>query len=49
MWGKDSPFAVLNGNTYAAAFELVHDRLGFLSAEDRDWLLGRTAERMFFA
>jgi predicted TIM-barrel fold metal-dependent hydrolase len=47
MWGTDSPFAVANGNTYAAAFALIQDRLD-LSASDRNELLRHTAERIFF-
>jgi len=48
MWASDSPFQVLNGHTYAASIALVRDRLPFLSKEDREWILGRTAESVFF-
>jgi predicted TIM-barrel fold metal-dependent hydrolase len=48
MWASDSPFQVVNGHTYAASVELVRDRLPFLSADDRAWLLERTAERVYF-
>ena len=48
MWASDSPFQVQNGNTYAGSIELVRDRLEFLSASDREWLLRKSAERVFF-
>jgi predicted TIM-barrel fold metal-dependent hydrolase len=48
MWGSDSPFQELNGNTYAGSIKLVRDRLGFLTADDRQWLLRKTAEQVFF-
>ncbi len=49
MWASDSPFQVVNGHSYAASVELVRDRMPFLSADDRDWLLRRTAEKVFFS
>jgi len=48
MWASDSPFQVQNGHTYAGSIELVRDRLEFLSASDREWLLRKSAERVFF-
>ncbi len=48
MWATDCPFQILNGHTYAGSIELVRDRLDFLSASDRDWILRKTAERVFF-
>lgn len=48
MWGTDSPFQVVKGNTYAASFGLVHDRLDWVSDSDRDWMLRRSAEETFF-
>ena len=47
MWESDCPFQVVS-ETYAASVALVRDRLDFLSADDRDWLLRRTAERYLF-
>lgn len=49
MWATDCPFQVQDGHTYAASLALVKDRLDFLTAEDKDWLLRGTAERVFFA
>jgi predicted TIM-barrel fold metal-dependent hydrolase len=48
MWGSDSPFQEQNGNTYAGSIELVRDRLDFLTSDDRDWMLRKTAEEVFF-
>lgn len=48
MWASDAPYQVVGEHTYQASFELVHDRLSFLSDTDKDWLLRKTAERVFF-
>src|SRR5207244_818074 len=48
MWESDCPFQVSNGNNYRDSIELVRTRLNFLTNEDRDWLLRRTAEEFFF-
>jgi hypothetical protein len=48
MWGSDSPYQTQNGHTYSASIALVRDRFDTLSAEDRECLLRRTAERVFF-
>ena len=48
MWATDCPYQVQNGHTYAASIELIRDRLDFLSAEDKDWILRKTAEEVFF-
>lgn len=48
MWASDSPFQVQTPHTYAGSVELVRDGLDFLTKQDREWLLGKTAERVFF-
>jgi predicted TIM-barrel fold metal-dependent hydrolase len=48
MWESDCPFQVQDGHTYQASVDLVRRRLDFLSAEDREWLLRKTAENFFF-
>jgi len=48
MWASDSPFQVLGGHTYKDSIDLVRRRLDFLTDDDRDWLLRKTAERVFF-
>jgi predicted TIM-barrel fold metal-dependent hydrolase len=47
MWESDCPFQVVR-DRYVDSVALVRDRLDFLTREDRDWLLFRTAERLFF-
>jgi predicted TIM-barrel fold metal-dependent hydrolase len=47
MWESDCPFQVV-GQKYQDSIDLVRKRLDFLSAEDKDWLLRRTAEKFFF-
>jgi predicted TIM-barrel fold metal-dependent hydrolase len=49
MWATDCPFQVQDDHTYAASLALVKDRLDFLTAEDKDWLLRGTAEHVFFS
>ena len=48
MWESDSPFQVDGKHSYRASIDLVRNRLDFLSDDDRDWLLRRTAESFFF-
>jgi hypothetical protein len=48
MWASDSPFQVGNGHSYEASIALVREGLSFLSPEQRDWMLGRTAASVFF-
>ena len=48
MWASDSPYQVQGEHTYAASIALVRDRLDFLSAGDKEWLLTKTAERIYF-
>lgn len=49
MWESDCPFQVNEPHTYRASIDLVRTGLPFLSPEDRDWILRRTAEAFFFA
>ncbi|MCO6459333.1 MAG: amidohydrolase [Pirellulaceae bacterium] len=48
MWASDCPYQVEPPHTYAASLALVRDRLPFLSPADRDWLLRKTAEKVYF-
>lgn len=48
MWASDSPFQVAPPHTYQASLKLVRDRLDFASASDRQWILTRTAAKLFF-
>jgi predicted TIM-barrel fold metal-dependent hydrolase len=47
MWESDCPFQVAE-HRYRDSLDLVGTKLDFLSAEDKEWLLGRTAEQFFF-
>lgn len=49
MWASDCPFQVQDGHTYADSIGLIRDRLDFLTAEDKAWMLCKTAERVFFS
>lgn len=49
MWASDCPFQVEEGHTYADSIALIRDRLDFLTAEDKQWMLRKTAEKVFFA
>ena len=48
MWASDSPYQIQGVNTYKASISLVRDRLDFVTAEERQWLLCKTAEKVFF-
>lgn len=48
MWATDCPYQVQGGHAYEASIALVRDRLD-VSSGDKDWLLRKTAERVFFA
>ncbi len=47
MWESDCPFQVVK-DKYQDSIDLARRRLDFLTADDRDWLLRRTAEEFFF-
>jgi predicted TIM-barrel fold metal-dependent hydrolase len=48
MWESDSPFQVQGEHTYQASVDLAERHLDFLSSDDKEWLLSKTAERFFF-
>lgn len=47
MWESDCPFQVVK-DQYVDSIELIKSRLDFLTADDKAWLLTRTAEKTFF-
>lgn len=49
MWASDCPYQVQNGHKYTDSIELIRSGLDFLSASDRAWILGKTAERVYFS
>jgi len=48
MWESDCPFQVDN-HRYSDSVDLIRVRLDFLSKDDKDWLLRKTAEGLLFA
>ena len=49
MWASDCPFQVDPGHTYKDSISLIRDHLDFLSPSDKTWMLGKTAEKVFFS
>jgi predicted TIM-barrel fold metal-dependent hydrolase len=47
MWATDCPFQVVD-HTYQQSIDLVLHGLDFLKADDKEWILRKTAERVFF-
>jgi len=47
MWETDCPFQV-DRDRYSDSVNLIRERLDFLTADDKDWLLWRTAEQTLF-
>jgi predicted TIM-barrel fold metal-dependent hydrolase len=47
MWGSDCPFQLMD-ETYEDSVSLIRDRLEFISDDDKDWILRRSAEAFFF-
>ena len=48
MWASDCPYQIQGANNYKASISLIRDRIDFLTPEDRQWLLRKTAEKVFF-
>ena len=44
----EPPYVVTYLVTYRASIAVIRDRLDGVSEEDREWLLRKTAERVFF-
>jgi len=49
MWGSDAPFQLQPPNHYHASLDFMRDQIDFVSSGDREWLLERTAAKVFFA
>lgn len=49
MWASDNPYQVSGGHNYKDSIELIKSGLDFLSNDDKEWLLRKTAERVFFS
>ncbi len=48
MWATDGPWQMMGGHKYKDSIDLIRLRLDFLTDEDRQWILRKTAERVFF-
>lgn len=48
MWASDCPYQVEKGNTYAASIGLIRDKLDFLTDNDKEWMLRKTAEKVLW-
>ena len=48
MWASDCPYQLAEPHTYSASIALVREHLDFLSEADKEWMLWRTAEQVFF-
>ena len=48
MWASDCPYQVQNGHSYKASIALIRDGLDFLTGQDKEWMLRKTAEKVFF-
>ena len=46
MWGTDWPMCS-QWTTYARTLSVVHDEMGFFTDEEREWVLGKTALRLW--
>jgi predicted TIM-barrel fold metal-dependent hydrolase len=47
MWESDCPFQLVKGR-YTDSLAVVRDHLDFLSKDDREWLMFRSAEQILF-
>jgi len=47
MWESDCPFQVVD-HEYLNSINLIRKRLDFLTADDKEWLLRKSAEAFFF-
>jgi predicted TIM-barrel fold metal-dependent hydrolase len=47
MCGSDYPFH-LRAESYEDGIALIRDHLTFLTDSDKDWILRRTAEELFY-
>ncbi|WP_417392332.1 amidohydrolase family protein [Gimesia sp.] len=48
MWATDCPYQVQGDHSYQASIGLVRNGLPFLSGMDKEWILEKTAEKVFF-
>ncbi len=49
MWASDCPYQLTGDNTYSASINLIREKLDFLNQNDKEWILQKTAEKVFFS
>lgn len=49
MWASDSPYQAVSPHSYGPSINLIKTGIDTLSDSDKDWLLRRTAETIYFA
>lgn len=47
MWATDCPYQIVD-HSYKQSIDLIRHGLDFLSADDKEWILRKTAENVFF-
>ena len=48
MWASDCPYQIVGGHSYHDSIALIREGCDFMSADDRRWLLRKTAEKVYF-
>jgi predicted TIM-barrel fold metal-dependent hydrolase len=48
MWATDCPYQVQGEHTYHDSIDLIRYKLDFLTDRDRNWILKKTAQKVFF-
>ncbi|MFN7939448.1 MAG: amidohydrolase family protein [Bryobacteraceae bacterium] len=48
LWGSDAPYQTRAPHNYQASVDLIRQGLPFLRDDDKQWLLWRNSERLFF-
>ena len=48
MWASDCPYQIQGANNYKDSISLIRDRIDFLTPDDKQWLLRKTAEKVLF-
>ena len=49
MWGRECPYQLADGHNYLDSIAFIRDRLDAVTPNYRDWLLHKTAEKVYFA
>jgi len=48
MWASDSPYQIVPPHNYADSLALIRERMPSLTATQKEWLLKKTAEKVYF-